>query len=108
LSAVLDEVGVARTSPDPDPASNWKMTGHGPAGPGYYVTVSVRLTACDDVATSNGAIILDERTCIGKMTLTRSRSHSGMTLPRSGCKTKTSAWRLQDKFFGVGNYTVRI
>jgi hypothetical protein len=89
-------------------ATKWKMIGHGSAGPNYYVTVSVRLTVCDDVASSSGAIFLDERKWLGRMTLARSRSQAGMTLPRPGCKTKATSWRLEDKFFGVGNYTARL
>jgi hypothetical protein len=85
---------------------SWSLRGHG-RGFGYYVTVSVRMRLCDD---AGGTITSyrDERKHIGGRTFGRSRrSDYGRSRP-AGCTVTRWTWRLEDKFFGVGYYSVRV
>jgi hypothetical protein len=87
-------------------ALKWSLRGHG-RGWSYYVTVSVRLQVCDDLGGSITSY-RDERKHIAGRTFGRSRTSDYARTRRAGCTAATWTWRLEDKFFGVGYYTVRI
>lgn len=100
-------------APPPGPANRrpsisnvrWSMVGHNP-GPHYYVTVTVRFRVCDD---RRGALTLrrTERQSLGGNT-TATAAGGALRRLSGQCMATTWTWRLARKFFGIGNYTVRL
>jgi hypothetical protein len=88
-------------------ALRWSTRGHGSAGYSYYVTVSLRMRICDDAA---GEITTyrTERKHLAGRTFARSRESDYGRERRAGCTVTRWTWRLEDKFFGVGYYSVRV
>jgi len=87
-------------------ALGWSLRGHG-RGFGYYVTVSVRMRICDDVGGTITAY-RTERSHLGGRTRGRSSGSDYGRPRRAGCTVTRWTWRLEDKFFGIGYYTVRV
>jgi hypothetical protein len=87
-------------------ALGWSLRGHG-RGFGYYVTVSVRMRICDDVGGTITAY-RTERSHLGGRTGGRSSGSDYGRSRRAGCTVTRWTWRLEDKFFGIGYYTVRV
>lgn len=87
-------------------ALRWSLQGHG-RGYGYYVTVSVRMRVCDD---AGGEItsFRRERKHLAGHTFGRSSGSDYGRSRRAGCTLTRWTWRLEDKFFGVGHYSVRV
>jgi hypothetical protein len=84
----------------------WAMDGHNPVGPRYYVTVTARFRLCDD---RGGRMVFrrSERSHLGGRTSATAAATSVRRLSNR-CVAAAWTWRLADKFFGIGNYTVRL
>jgi hypothetical protein len=84
----------------------WARVGHDRAGPRYYVTVTARFRLCDDSA---GAVTLrrTERKWLGSRTSATATATTVRKL-NGPCLATTWTWRVAPRFFGVGNYTVRL
>ena len=90
------------------------MVGHPPYGPGYYVTVHARFRVCDD---STGRLLarIRERktlpTTSGPLVVASATWSYSVRAPRSfgaPCRGYRKVWRLRDRFFGVGRYSVSL
>jgi hypothetical protein len=90
------------------------MVGHPPYGAGYYVTVHARFRVCDD---STGRLLVRVRetktipTASGPLLLASARWNYSVRAPRargSRCRSYAKVWRLRNRFFGAGRYSVSL
>jgi hypothetical protein len=98
---------VIRNQPPRITALGWSMRSHGRPGPSYYVTVHSRVRVCDDIS-GPVTLIRDERSWMGRHTFARARTNVRLNLRQPGCQIHNLSWRLGGRFFGAGNYTVRV
>jgi hypothetical protein len=71
------------------------------------VTVHARVRLCDDVS-GYVNVVRAERKWVGRRTLARARASELVRLRNVGCQIFGLSWRVEDRFLGVGNYTVRL
>lgn len=88
-------------------AVRWQETGHNKPGRRYYVTEALRFRVCDDAPGPLFARVGQTKR-IGPFTRGREVFVRRMTLAAAGCRSYKLTWRLKDKFFGVGRYTVTL
>jgi hypothetical protein len=84
-----------------------RLAGVGPAGPQYYVRVTLRVRYCA-VSQRKVDLVVNERLRLGSDTFAeRTRLY-----PRShragGCRSRTIKYKLADNFFGVGTYLATV
>jgi hypothetical protein len=80
-----------------------RLTGHGAAGPRYFVRVHVRLRIC--AVRGPTEVVINETKGDGGQTFgehTRTLRYRH----RARCETRRFRWKLRDEFFGVGTYKV--
>jgi hypothetical protein len=80
-----------------------RLTGHGSAGAGYYVRVTVRLRIC--APRQRMTATFQERKTLGSTTFGRYARSVGFG-HAGGCRWRTMKWKLRDDFFGIGTYSV--
>jgi hypothetical protein len=85
----------------------WREVGHLPAGRNYYVTETLRFNVCDDAPGPLTARV-GETKKTGPFVGGRAVTLYRLSLKSAGCRSYKISWRLKDKFFGVGRYTVTL
>jgi hypothetical protein len=84
----------------------WHQIGHRP-GVNYYVTEALSFRVCDDAPGPLRAQVTQTKK-VGSHVLARAASSHRLSLMQAGCRSYKIGWRLQQKFFGVGRYTIRL
>lgn len=105
-----DDPTVVFPCPLPKPrllSLRMRLVGVGPAGPTYYVRVTLRVRYCA-ASQRKVDLVVDERLRLGSQTFaerTRFYPRSHLT---GGCRTRTIKYKLADDFFGVGTYLATV
>jgi hypothetical protein len=85
----------------------WREVGHQSAGRNYYVTETLRFRVCDDAPGPLTARVGQTKKT-GPFIRGRVVSFYRLSLTSAGCHSYKVGWRLKDKFFGVGRYTITL
>jgi len=84
----------------------WREVGHRP-GRNYYVTETLRFRVCDD---ARGPLLarVGQTKKTGPFIGGRAVTFHRLSLASAGCRSYKISWRLKEKFFGVGRYTITL
>jgi hypothetical protein len=88
-------------------AVRWQEAGHNRPGRRYYVTETLRFRVCDD---ASGPLVarVGQTKRVGPYTSGRDVFERRLPLAAAGCRSYRIKWRLKDRFFGVGRYTITL
>jgi hypothetical protein len=78
-----------------------------PGSSSYYVTETLRFRACDDAPGPLTASITQTKKT-GTFIVAHAVSLHRLSLKSAGCGSYKISWRLREKFFGVGRYTITL
>jgi hypothetical protein len=88
-------------------AVHWIEAGHNKPGRRYYVTETLRFRACDDAPGPLFARVGQTKR-VGPYTFGRDVFVRRLPLAAAGCRSYMLRWRLKERFFGVGRYTITL
>jgi hypothetical protein len=102
----LEDCGSAKESAPRLQSVKRIEAGHGPHGVGYFVTETLRFRACG--ATGDLTAEVEESKSLGDETTASEKFERPLGPPGAGCASYHLTWRLSDRMFGAGEYTLTL